>query len=337
MSVVVTEQLSIGYPGRHGQSRVVMRDLNLVLKAGELVCLLGPNGTGKSTLMRTLAGIQKPLSGTVTYCGEDVHRLSAKALAKAISIVLTERVNVGLMSGYALVALGRYPHTDRAGQITPHDRDVIRWAVESVGGSLIAPRLISELSDGERQRLMIARALAQEAGVILLDEPTAYLDLPRRVEMMRLLKRLARSTQHAVLVSTHDLDLALRTADSLWLMRPDGAGIFNGAPEDMALDGRLNDVFQTDGVTFDEAVGSFRIIEAFRGEIRIVGDGLRATWTRRAIERAGFKIVSDNQPATFSIDVDQDDAPYWKLTHDGTPASFDSIYALIVAVNALYD
>jgi len=163
MKLLTTENLTIGYPAKRAETRVVVRDLDLTLKSGELICLLGPNGSGKSTLMRTLAGIQKPLSGRV-MCGEqDVHQLSAKALAKAISIVLTERVNIGLMSGYALVALGRYPHTDRAGHLTDHDVEVIQWAVEAVGGNEIASRVISELSDGERQRLMIARALAQIA------------------------------------------------------------------------------------------------------------------------------------------------------------------------------
>ncbi|MBO9343739.1 MAG: ABC transporter ATP-binding protein, partial [Roseiflexus sp.] len=235
-AILATEHLSIGYAPRRGPRRIVASNLNLTLHAGEVVCLLGPNGVGKSTLLRTLVGMQPPLDGRVWLDGVDLSTLSAREIARRVSVVLTERVEVGQLTVYALVALGRHPHTDWTGRLTPHDEAIVRQALEAVNAVNLAGRLVHELSDGERQRVMVARALAQEPLVVVLDEPTAFLDLPRRVEIMRLLRRLAHETQRAMILSTHDLDLALRSADLLWLMAP-GGGVHAGAPEDLVLGG----------------------------------------------------------------------------------------------------
>ncbi|PMP84292.1 MAG: ABC transporter ATP-binding protein, partial [Roseiflexus castenholzii] len=249
-TVLATEDLSIGYAPRRAPWRVIADNLNLALHAGEVVCLLGPNGVGKSTLLRTLVGMQPPLSGRVLLDGADIAALSPREIARRLSIVLTERIEVGQLTAYALVALGRHPHTDWTGRLTPHDEDVVRRALEAVDAVNLAARLVHELSDGERQRVMVARALAQEPLVMALDEPTAFLDLPRRVEMMRLLRRLAHEMNRAILLSTHDLDLALRTADTLWLLAPGGV-IHVGAPEDLVLNGAFEATFANEGMTFD--------------------------------------------------------------------------------------
>ena len=189
-TILQTCDLCIGYAPKRRPRIAVAADLGVELLKGELVCLLGPNGAGKSTLMRTLAGLQKPLSGEVLLEGRDLHGLSESERARLLGLVLTERVDVGNLSAYALVALGRYPYTGWDGRLSAADEEVVRWAIDAVGARDLAGRSVGELSDGERQKVMIARALAQEPAVLLLDEPTAFLDLPRRVEIVQLLRRL---------------------------------------------------------------------------------------------------------------------------------------------------
>jgi iron complex transport system ATP-binding protein len=230
-----THDLAIGYQSRSTTRRVVVASINLRLEAGELVCLLGPNGAGKSTLLRTLAGMQAPLQGQIQIMGTDLYRLSPIDRARRLGVVLTDRAEVGALSVRALVALGRYPYTDWAGRLTAADEICIDQALAAVGATALALRLFGQLSDGERQKALIARALAQEPNLLLLDEPTAFLDWPRRVEIMGILRRLARESGRAVLLSTHDLDLALRGADRLWLLPP-GGPIRAGMPEELVLD-----------------------------------------------------------------------------------------------------
>lgn len=327
MSLLHTENLDIGYRPARRPVVSVAEGLHLELLPGELVCLLGPNGAGKSTLLRTLAGMQPPLAGDILLMGESLAGLSAQALARRLSIVLTERLDTGPMTGYSLVALGRHPHTNWLGQLRPHDEALIQWAVAAVGAEALAARPVTELSDGERQKLLIARALAQEAPIILLDEPTAFLDLPRRVEIMRLLHHLAQSTQRAVLVSTHDLDLALRSAHRLWLLSRQGQ-MQVGAPEDLVLNGAFQEVFHSEGIEFDSFTGMFRVQAPARYQIQVKGEGLAALWTRRALERVGFSITTD---APWSVEVHADHSPpQWQLRHSSQqfPPS-PSIYQLL--------
>jgi iron complex transport system ATP-binding protein len=287
--ILKTHDLAIGYPVRHHPPRIVVEQVNLRLYPGELVCLLGPNGAGKSTLLRTLAGMQAPLRGSVQVAGADPHRLPPRELAQRLGVVLTDRVDVGALSVRALVALGRYPYTDWTGRLTPQDEAVIDHALAVVGIAAFAPRPVHELSDGERQKVMIARALAQEPQLLLLDEPTAFLDLPRRVELMGLLRRLARETGRAVLLSTHDLDLALRAADQLWLFQPGGT-IQVGPPEELVLDGAFQAAFHSEGVAFDPHAGAFKFHHPPVGQVDLAGHELSALWTRRALEREGFTV-----------------------------------------------
>lgn len=324
--VLETRELAIGYrPSRREVVRVA-KGLNLSLQAGELVCLLGPNGAGKSTLMRTIAGMQDALAGQVWLCGEDATQLSAQQRAQRLSIVLTERPNVGLLNGYALVALGRHPHTNWTGQLTRYDEAVVRWAVEAVGGADLAERPVMELSDGQRQKFMIGRALAQESDLILLDEPTAYLDLPRRAEIMQLLRQLARETGRAILLSTHDLDLALRNADRLWLLS-EGA-IQAGAPEDLVLDGAFEAAFASEGVVFDRATGAFTVGQPAKRDITVSGEGVAYIWTCRALTRAGYTVTDDD--ASLSVCIGDDGT--WHLAQGTTHTVYHSIADLLAAL-----
>ena len=171
--ILELKNLTIGYTQRK-QQKIVASNIDINLYGGELVCLLGPNGAGKSTLMRTISGAQKPLEGQVLLHDEKVHDLSARKLAKQLSLVLTERVQAGMLSAYEVVALGRSPHTNWAGKLTNKDHKIIQWAIEMIGANELANRILSELSDGERQKVMVARALAQEPEVMILDEVTAH-------------------------------------------------------------------------------------------------------------------------------------------------------------------
>jgi cobalamin transport system ATP-binding protein len=320
--VLETQKLTIGYPKHR-----VSQDIDVQLFSGELVCLIGPNGAGKTTLMRTLAGMLSPLEGQVNLLGEDVRKLDSRILAQRLSVVLTDRVDVGLLSGYALVALGRYPYTDWTGNLSQHDETIVRWAVEAVGATDIAMRPVNELSDGERQKLMIARALTQEPALMILDEPTAYLDLPRRVEIMQLLRQIARQTERAILLSTHDLDLALRNADRIWLM-PKDASLTVGAPEDLVLNGAFEQAFQSEGVQFDRQTGSFRALIDSNKFIALKGEGIRRIWTQRALERAGFTI--DETTTTCVIITDEG----WVLHQHDSQSTHPTLHRLLAVLSS---
>lgn len=331
-TVLQTHDLTIGYRPNRRDSITVAAGLDLSLRAGELVCLLGPNGAGKSTLMRTLAGMQPPLNGRITLAGRDLTELNRRELARLLSIVLTERVDVGTLTAYALVALGRYPYTDWSGMLTAEDEAIVQQSMQAVGAAPLAGRSVSELSDGERQKVMIARALAQEPDLILLDEPTAFLDLPRRVEIMQVLRHLTRREDRAILLSTHDLDLALRSADRLWLLPGDGP-MQIGAPEDLILSGAFEATFKSEGVTFDPATGSFRLNARRQRHIAIESaagaDPIAIYWTRRAIQRAGYVPVdtptNDDDPLVMI-----ESGPRWRLILSDTDSSeADSVDALI--------
>jgi iron complex transport system ATP-binding protein len=324
--ILSTHNLSIGYAGGHP----LVGEIDVTLQPGELVCLLGPNGAGKTTLIRTLAGMQPALRGRVLLGGQDVRALGPRALARHLSVVLTDKLEVGALTAYELVALGRYPYTDWMNRLKPRDHAAVETALRDVGVWSLADRQCSELSDGERQRVMIARALAQEPDLMILDEPTAFLDLPRRVEIMHLLRHLTRSTGRAILMSTHDLDLALRGADRVWLL-PSGGPLQVGAPEDLVLSGAFSRAFHSDGVRFDLDTGTFAMAAQSARAIRVIGDGTTAIWTRRALERQGCAIRDDARDHVAV--VSRRGHPLWVSEIDGIRREHDSVYELLSALS----
>ncbi|MBT3241783.1 MAG: ABC transporter ATP-binding protein [Bacteroidetes bacterium] len=257
-AILITEDLGIGYPKQGGKPYTVLSNLNLSVNRGQVVCILGRNGSGKSTLLRTLAGIQSALSGNVIIAQQKVNVNQQKHLARLMSVVLTEKVQVKNLSVYDLVSMGRYPHINWLGRMGNEDREKIREALHQVSLDDFRSRDVQELSDGELQRTMIAKALAQDTPLILLDEPTAHLDLPNRIETMLLLRELALETNKAVVLTTHDLDLALQTADCLWLIQPD-RGIVAGEPHEMVLNGSFEASFESIKVVKDASGRGFRI------------------------------------------------------------------------------
>ena len=251
--------LSTGYRGKNNVT-VVAHDINATIYGGELTCLLGPNGAGKSTLLRTLSAFLPPVSGDIIIMGRNLHDYSDKELAKVIGVVLTEKTDLRNMTVEDLVGLGRSPYTGFWGTLHQQDREIVANANDMVGITALKDRMVQTLSDGERQKVMIAKALAQETPIIFLDEPTAFLDFPSKVELMQLLHRLSRTTGKTIFLSTHDLDMALQIADTIWLM-DQSKGVFIGTPKELADNGTLQDFFVRKGITFDTESGLFRIVK----------------------------------------------------------------------------
>jgi iron complex transport system ATP-binding protein len=253
--VLTTRGLAVGYRVRRTRCEV-LRGINLHVGAGELVCVLGPNGIGKSTLLRTLVGCQPPLAGHITIAGRPLAGISRAALAHRVGVVLTERVLIETLRARRVVELGRYAHSGWWGTLGDTDRMAIDWAINAVGAAHLMERDFSRLSDGERQRVMLARALAQEPSLLVLDEPTAFLDVISRVELWALLRRLASQRQLAVIVSTHDLELALRTANTLCLIRTDGTMTI-GPPAELIASGAVAATFSSPNIRFDPSDRTF--------------------------------------------------------------------------------
>ena len=247
---IETRGLKIGYATRSGE-RVVNPGLDLQLASGEVTALLGRNGAGKSTLLKTLCGLLPALGGEVYVLGKALGDYTPEQRASAVGVVLTEQTQAGGISVYDLVSLGRYPHTGFFGTLKEADHEAVRKAMETAGIADKQDRYIAELSDGERQKCFIAKVLAQECPVILLDEPTAFLDVTSRLETMVTLRRLAREQGKAVLLSTHDLDTALQTADKIWLLPSSGQPMICGTPDSLIADGSFERFFGSPTVTFD--------------------------------------------------------------------------------------
>lgn len=249
MTLIELHDLTTGYSTKKGKA-VIAKNLNASLQPGKLTCLLGPNGAGKSTLLRTLCAFQPPLSGKVLLQGKDITSYSSSELSRLIGMVLTERIEVQGMTVREMVAMGRSPYTGFWGKLDAEDERIITEAILQTGIQALSDRQFTTLSDGERQKVMLAKALAQQTPLILLDEPTAFLDFPSKVETMLLLRRLAHESGRAIFLSTHDLDLALQTADQLWLLNQKEA-LCIGTPRELADNGSLAHFFQGAHIQFD--------------------------------------------------------------------------------------
>ena len=291
MSIIQTNHLSIGYiKGKN--TTLVQSNLNLELHRGVMVCLIGPNGSGKTTLLRTMAGLQKSLRGDVLIEDKNISEFSQQEKALQIALVLTDKVQVENATVKDIVTLGQHPYTHWFGGLTPEGREKVEEAIRMVHLEHKIDHYLNELSDGERQRVMIAKALAQDTPLIFLDEPTAHLDLPNRVEIMLLLHRLAHKTQKGIILSTHELDLALQAADRIWLMS-EKEGVICGVPEDLVIDGSFNRVFQSDAYYFNATNGNFSMNYPLNKRLSVSGDKTRLYWTLRALARAGFSVTNE--------------------------------------------
>jgi iron complex transport system ATP-binding protein len=273
---------------------------------------MGPNGVGKSTLLKTLAGLQTPLCGMISGLDE-----------RKVALVLTDRISAGNMTVYDLVAYGRYPYLGWHISLPDADKKIVECAIEQVRIQHLNDRRLHELSDGQMQLAMIARALAQQTPVILLDEPTAHLDLNNRVEIMNLLRSLAREKDKAILVTTHELDLALQTADLIWLATANKK-IKTGIPEDLVLDGSFDEVFQFKG--FDLKTGKVEHEAHREKSVQLIGGGYPFLWTKNALERSGYNVT---EHADIRISILGENKTSWKCNEE----DFESIADLLAALS----
>lgn len=302
------ERLTTGYTGRNGSKVAVTGSLTASLHGGELTCLLGPNGAGKSTLLRTLSGFLPPLDGEIFIEGKRLSAHTPAELAKVIGVVLTERLHLNNMTVEELVGLGRSPYTGFWGRLSGDDRRIVNRSMELVRVDGMRGRMVATLSDGERQKVMIAKALAQETPVIFLDEPTAFLDYPSKVEIMQLLLSLAHGEGKTVFLSTHDLELSLQIADRIWLVDK-SKGVVTGTPEDLSLAGEMGRFFEREGVVFDLDAGLFRIDSRPEREIGVAGEGARLNMVRKALFRCGIR-ATDRAGSAGMIEVKPDGYTY---------------------------
>ena len=254
--ILQATKISIGYTSKKAKN-IITSNIDLSLEKGKLIALIGANGIGKSTLLRTITGIQKTISGTVLLNGKNIHELDALTLAQKLSVVLTEKLPPSNLTVWELIALGRQPYTNWIGKLTDKDIAKINEAIELTQISHLISKKHYEISDGQLQIVLIARALAQDTPLIILDEPTTHLDLLHKVVLFKLLKKLTQETGKCILFSTHDIDMAIQLSDEMIIMTPEN--VIQDQPCNLILKGSFNTLFQDEHIVFDNEKGKFII------------------------------------------------------------------------------
>lgn len=294
------QHLEIGYPGPKGNKQALVPAVSLEVRQGDFIALSGANGTGKSTLLKTITGIIPALRGKILLQGRPLNTYSAAEKALLVSIVLTEYPEDQFLNTEDVVSMGRYPHIGFWGMMSSKDRQIVAQSMEACNIGHLKGRRFVSLSDGERQKTMIAKALAQDSPLIILDEPSAFLDYPGKIELMQLLKQLVKETHKAVIFSSHDLDLVLRSVDQLWLMA-NGKPLVSGKPEELVLNEQINQYFDRNGLSFDKVLGHF-IPEQKDGPLVYVGgQTLQTKWMKNALLRQGFRLT-DHHGCDLTVD-----------------------------------
>jgi iron complex transport system ATP-binding protein len=329
-NILSVDSLRIGYGSGKNQN-VLLPPLNANADFGELIAVIGRNGIGKSTLLRTLTGLQQPLGGEISYYGKNIKDYTRIELAQKVGYISTEIVKVSNMRVYDLVALGRFPHTNWIGKEGLRDHEVIVESLKKTSMSSFAQKFISELSDGERQKAMIARILAQDTGIMVMDEPTAFLDVASKYEILNLMHKLSGSGTKTIIFSTHDLQMAISQADKIWLILENE--LIEGSPEDLMLAGEFDHLFDSSTVMFNSADGTFSFRSDTRGAVYLEGEGSKRYWTEKAINRGGFK-VSKEKTFPFII-LPAENNPHWKLVNESDIEEFSSLYDLMKCMNGM--
>lgn len=278
---------------------------------GELVALVGRNGVGKSTLIKTINGLLSPLTGDVQIFGNSVKSMHRHQRAKLLSYVPAEPVRVANLCIRDFVAVARFPYVGWSNSLSNNDWEMVHYALSLVGIEDLASRDITTVSDGERQRAMIAFALAQDTKVILLDEPTAFLDLPNKYEMVRLLSHLAHQRQKSIVYSTHDLQGAMHEADIIWMMLE--SGFISGAPEDLALSKQFDRLLDNTQVEFDIKTGQFKNARTLDKVINVEGSDMALNWTKRMLQRLGYRPIADGECKLKVVCSNNEDGLEWSV------------------------
>lgn len=294
-NTVVIKNLAIGYSKNwskeeHGK-KIIASDINASIAQGELTCLLGANGVGKSTLLKTLSGFLNKLEGEIFIMGKELSSYTPKDLSKTLGVVLTDKCDIRNMSAREIIGMGRSPYTSFWGTLDKEDYKIVDEAIEMIGIGHLSRRMVHTLSDGERQKVMIAKSLAQQTPVIFLDEPTAFLDFPSKVEIMQLLHKLTREAGKTVFLSTHDMELALQIADKIWIMDKK-CGFAIGTPEDLAINGELGAFFTRKGIAFDYETGLFKVENNIHKRVVLKGKhGSLHNMVKKALHRNGIGTI----------------------------------------------
>jgi len=326
--ILSLESLQIGYVTGKKET-VLLPPLNASADGGELIAVIGRNGIGKSTLLRTLTGLQKPLGGEIYYDGRSISEYSRMELAQKVGYISTEIVKVSNMTVYDLVALGRFPHTNWIGKIEKKDDEAILDAIGNTSMSSFSRKFISELSDGERQKAMISRILAQDSGIMIMDEPTAFLDIAGKYEIFHLLHKLSSNNNKTIIFSTHDLQMAISQSDKIWLILDNQ--LIEGAPEDLMLSGAFDNLFHSSSVEFNSYDGTFSFRSEPRSSIYLDGESVKRYWTEKAINRAGIKVsIEKTDPYIIVPSLNN---KKWRLVSSTGNYDFISVYELITYLN----
>lgn len=286
MNMMQTKELSVGYDGR-----TVVADINLEALKGQLICLLGPNGSGKSTILRCLAGLLAPLHGSVFLKGNSVYHMNPRDLSRTLAVVLTERLSPGLITVFEIVAMGRYPYTDFLGHLSREDEEKTWEALRLVDAQDLAERYFNELSDGERQKVLIARALVQEPEVIILDEPTTYLDVKHRLEVMEILRDLTREKGITVILSLHEIDIALKSCEIVLLVK-NGQILASGPPEEILSEEMVAEVYDIKYAHFSSCLGGIEMSNSGGEQVFVLAGAGSGVPVYRLLSKYGFSIVT---------------------------------------------
>ncbi len=325
---IQTQNLSIGF-GKGSEENCLQSGLNLTFQSGELIGVIGPNGIGKSTLLRTLSGLQAPLNGTILINNKHIQHYPKRALAQTIAFVSTEWINISHLRVFDLVALARFPYSNWLGQLNRTDRLLVSESLELTGVLNLQDRLFDTLSDGEKQRVLVARSLAQETPVLIMDEPAAFLDIAHKFELIRSLHTLSREKNKLILISIHDIDVAIQEADKILLLHR--KGLSEGSPEDLILNGNLPNIFGEALLQFDIDCGSFYLPRTPNTILPLKGEGIRWVWTEKALVKAGFRCVpASTQDDTF-VAVETDS---WVLHQKAKNSVFNSLGELIKSLSS---
>jgi len=332
-AILSFNELLIGYSSGEDK-KILLSPLSGFASPGELIAVIGENGIGKSTLLRTITGLQEPIEGEVLIRQKPLRDYKNRSLALKIGYISTEQVKVPNMSVHDLVSLGRYPHTDWTGRLQEEDHRAVEDAIEKTGLSGLRNRNINEISDGERQRAMIARVLAQDSDILVMDEPTAFLDIRSRYEIVHLLHDLSRNRKKTIIFSTHDLPVAAGECDKIWLILKNE--FIEGAPEDLIIEGRIGDLFGDSVVKFNSGDGSFSFCRETRGRVTLESDSeadsMEKYWTIKALARAGYGLTTDHSGIMVRLSGKKTDRR-WILEDNEETAEFNSIYSLVNWLN----